>query len=160
MDKVAYTEAYIEALIKNAKHAQNLLECIMDSYDYFLMLPHKDSRLNHMICGALEATLEKLSETEKFMGVPKVLVLTEMELAESEWYDLRNLSKYDLDSILDLYRMYEFTDKLMIGSFELPYERRLNNLIAARIALEEDLIYSIILNPLIEGEKHRNEKRI
>lgn len=49
------------------------------------------------------------------------------------------------EDLLYLYSLYAFTDKLIIGSLDLPYGRKLRNLLDSKIATEDEIINDIIL---------------
>ena len=46
--------------------------------------------------------------------------------------------------LIDMYSLYAFTDKIIIGSFNEPNGRKLHNLINSGIATEEELINDVI----------------
>jgi hypothetical protein len=50
--------------------------------------------------------------------------------------------------LLTLYSLYAFTDKLIIGSFDLPQGRKLFNLLDSGIATAEELINDVILGAM------------
>jgi hypothetical protein len=50
--------------------------------------------------------------------------------------------------ILSLYSLYEFSDKVIIGSFDEPHGRKLRNLLDSGIATEETLIDDVILGAM------------
>ena len=50
--------------------------------------------------------------------------------------------------LLALYCLYSFTNKLIIGSYEFPYGRKLKNLLECGIATEEELINDVILGEI------------
>ncbi|GBU26406.1 hypothetical protein R83H12_03102 [Fibrobacteria bacterium R8-3-H12] len=50
--------------------------------------------------------------------------------------------------ILDLYSLYEFSSNIIIGSFDKPYGRKLQNILNSGIASEDTLINDIILGAL------------
>ena len=52
------------------------------------------------------------------------------------------------EDLLALYSLYAFTDKLIIGSFDLPHGRKLRNLLDSGIATEEELINDVILGAM------------
>ena len=52
------------------------------------------------------------------------------------------------DKMIDLYSLYAFTDKLIIGSLDLPHGRKLRNLLDSGIATEDELINDVILGEL------------
>jgi hypothetical protein len=52
------------------------------------------------------------------------------------------------NDLLDLYSLYAFTDKLIIGSFDLPHGRKLRNLLDSGVATEDELINDVILGAL------------
>ncbi|MDR2572645.1 MAG: hypothetical protein LBD23_20455 [Oscillospiraceae bacterium] len=49
------------------------------------------------------------------------------------------------DELLYYYSLYAFTDKIIIGSLDLPHGRKLRNLLECGIATEEELINDVIL---------------
>lgn len=51
----------------------------------------------------------------------------------------------EAQQLLSLYSLYEFSDKIIIGSFNEPYGRKLYNLIDCGIATKEELINDVIL---------------
>jgi hypothetical protein len=51
----------------------------------------------------------------------------------------------EAQQLLLLYSLYEFSDKIIVGSFSEPYGQKLNNLIDCGIATEEELINDVIL---------------
>jgi len=91
----------------------------LDRYDLILLLPETDQALNARIRAAFEG---------KFGG--RSITVIEGEAARQ---------------ILTLYSLYEFTDKLIIGSFDLPYGRKLRNLLDNEIATEDELTNNVIL---------------
>ena len=50
--------------------------------------------------------------------------------------------------LLNFYSLYAFTDKLIIGSLDLPHGRKLRNLLDSGIATEEELINDIIFGAM------------
>jgi hypothetical protein len=94
----------------------------LDECDFLLVLPHDDPRLNAELRAAFAA---KLGDRRG--------AVAEGERAER---------------LLELYSLYAFTDKLIIGSFDLPHGRKLRNLMDCGIAAERDLIYDVILGAL------------
>ena len=52
------------------------------------------------------------------------------------------------EQLLKLYSLYSFTDKLIIGSFDFPYGRKLRNLLNSGVAAEEELISDVILGAM------------
>jgi hypothetical protein len=51
----------------------------------------------------------------------------------------------EAQQLLSLYSLYEFSDKIIVGSFNEPYGQKLYNLIDCGIATEEELINDVIL---------------
>ncbi|MDR3165269.1 MAG: hypothetical protein LBU13_06795 [Synergistaceae bacterium] len=47
-----------------------------------------------------------------------------------------------------MYSLYEFSDKVIIGSFDEPHGRKLRNLLDSGIATEETLIDDVILGAM------------
>jgi hypothetical protein len=87
--------------------------------DFVLLLPGGDAGLNDRIRAAVAVTL----------GGRRGAVV--------EGRDARDL--------LALYSLYAFTDKLIVGSFDLPHGRKLRNLLDSGTADEETLINDVIL---------------
>ena len=99
----------------------------LDIYDYILLLPGTDAVLNELIRAAFEAKLGV------YIG----------HVIESDSARL----------ISSLYSLYEFTDKLIIGSFDLPHGRKLRNLLISGSSTEEELINDVILGNIAKVPK-------
>jgi hypothetical protein len=93
-------------------------ESEIDHYDFVMLLPHENPRLR-------AAFIKKLGDRHG--------IIIEGEQAEE---------------LLRLYSLYAFTDKLIIGSFDLPYGRKLRNLLESGIATEDELIDDVILGAM------------
>ena len=91
----------------------------LDSMDYVLLLPHDDIRLNAMLRSVFE---EKL-------GSRRGLVIDDERAG----------------ALIELYSLYALTDKLIIGSFDLPHGRKLRNFLDCNLIAEQELISSVIL---------------
>jgi hypothetical protein len=94
----------------------------LDGCDFALLLPPDDTALNARIRAAFEAKL----------GGRRGAVIEGREAEE----------------LLALYSLYAFTNKLIIGSFDLPHGRKLRNLLDSGIATEETLINDVILGAM------------
>lgn len=57
--------------------------------------------------------------------------------------------------ILNLYSLYEFSSDIIIGSFDKPYGRKLQNMLNCKIASEETLINDVILGAM-DGTNAQN----
>ena len=102
------------------------LENGIDSNDFVLLLPQGgDDRLNAKLRTAFDAKL----------GKRRGMVIDEAQA----------------ESLLALYSLYAFTGKLIIGSFDLPYGRKLRNLLDSEIATEDELINDVILVAMDEA---------
>ena len=136
----------MDGLIEQADAAKKFwLENGLDGYDYILLLPHKDERLNAAICGVFAG---KLISSADILARAKILVLSAEKLEESTLYKAQNITVQEAESLLYLYGLYEFTDKLIIGSLELPYGRKANNLLDCGVASKEELIEAVIFGDL------------
>lgn len=134
----------MDNLIEQAEKArQFFLSNSLDEYDHVLLLPERDEKLNNIMCSAFERKLMVISEANSGR-TPKAVVLTRTLPDESTYFDTRTVSDEIIDSLLTLYGMYEFTDKLIIGSFDLPYGRKLRNLLNSEIASETELINTVL----------------
>lgn len=114
----------------------------LNDYDFVLLLPHVDVAFNE---GLLDILNKKLSEATRRYDV---LVLTTVKVKESEKHETRHISKEMADALLLLYCMYEFTDKIIIGSFDLPHGRKLKNLSDCGIAHDRELIDKVIFGKI------------
>lgn len=94
----------------------------LDDIDFVLVLPHDNEQMNNMLRKAF---------TEK-LGKRTGAIVRGREARD----------------IINLYSLYAFTDKLIIGSFDLPHGRKLRNLLDSGIATEEELISEVILGAM------------
>lgn len=93
----------------------------LDNYDLVLLLPSKDTDINIRISDAFWRRLKGRSGA-----------VIEGDVARE---------------IVRLYELYEFSGKVIIGSFDEPYGRKLRNLLNCGIA-EDTLINDVILGAL------------
>lgn len=94
----------------------------LDSYDFILLLPAGDAALNARIHTVFE---QKLNGRRG-----------------------RVIKDEEAQELLRLYELYEFSGKIIIGSFDAPYGRKLRNLIESGVANEDLLINDVILGAL------------
>lgn len=94
----------------------------LDSADFVLLLPHTNTHFNALLRSAFTF---KLGDR---CGVV--------------------IKGKQADKLLLFYSLYAFTDKLIIGSFDLPNGRKLHNLIDSGIATESELINDVILGAM------------
>jgi hypothetical protein len=76
---------------------------------------------------------------------PRVAVLSTTPLLTNSAYETFCVSRDEADGIVSLYSMYEFTDKLIVCSFDVPHGRKLRNLLDSGVATMDTLIDSVIL---------------
>jgi len=91
----------------------------LDEYGFVLLLPGTDDALNERIKTAFEA---------KLCGAAGISIHSESARL-----------------LTSLYSLYNFSDKVLIGSFDEPYGRKLRNLIDSGVAMEDELINDVIL---------------
>ena len=106
----------------NKDYCSAFVNKIINDFDHILLLPHDDNRLNSLLAASFIAKI----------GDKQGVVIKGNSAKE----------------IIKLYSLYAFTDKLIIGSFDLPYGRKLRNLLDSGIATEETLINNVILRGL------------
>ena len=94
---------------------------LINLYDYILILPFEDT-INEKLHSAFTVKL----------GNRKGIII--------EGEHARDL--------LVLYSLYAFTDKLIVGSFDLPHGSKLRNLLDSGIATEDELINGVILGAM------------
>ena len=109
-----------------------------DRYEYVVLL----------LCTDLSESV--LSCLYKNLRGHQVLVLTPWATPYSHKYLVRTISKEIAIGIVTLYSLYAFTDRLIICSLDLPYGRKLRNLIDSGIETEDELVNGIILGKLYE----------
>lgn len=132
----------IEEFINKADTARKYwLESSIEQYEFVLLLPHYNKSINESI---LNAFIKKLSDQPLRGNPKKALVLSVGKIEKGPLYTNRIITEDLAASILTLYGMYAFTDKLIIGSMELPYGRKIKNLLDCGIGSEEGLLNSII----------------
>ena len=133
----------------------------LDRFDYVLILFHDDKGLKEKVRAAF---LEKVMGRNVAEGQCHMEAFkdqgTSGETGDNEWGssttgDLAGserkwmiLEGKDAQEILALYSLYAFTDKLIIGSFDLPHGRKLRNLLDSGVATEDELINDVILEML------------
>ena len=100
----------------------DIAQKFVDHFDFVLLLPHDSGCLNAKISATFIAKLGT-----------RCGVIIEGQQAEE---------------LLNLYSLYAFTDKLIIGSFSLPHGRKLRNLLDSGIATEEELVNDVILGAM------------
>jgi hypothetical protein len=94
----------------------------LDSFSFILLLLGKDKEMNVRIRAAFYKKLSRRT------GIA-------IEGAE-------------VNNLFSIYSLYAFTDKLIIGSFDLPHGRKLRNLLDSGIATEDELINDVILGAM------------
>ena len=92
------------------------------SFDFVLVLPESNAELNKKIETAFIA---KLNGRKGY-------------IAQGE----------EAKEILELYSLYEFSNNIIIGSFDKPHGRKLQNMLNCKIANEETLINDVILGAM------------
>ena len=116
-------ENSFSAKINCTHRARSVLEAVdFESLDYLLLLPHDDKRFNGLVRPAFDLKI----------GSRRGAVVEGGQALE----------------VIALYSLYAFTDKLIIGSFDLPYGRKLRNLLESGVATEYELISDVILGAM------------
>jgi hypothetical protein len=94
----------------------------LDGYDFVLLLPDENDELSTRIRAAFE---------QKLKGRRGAVI-----------------EGKDAVKLVRLYELYEFSGKVIVGSFDKPYGRKLFNLFDCGIADEQTLINDVILGAL------------
>ena len=115
----------------------------LSEYDSILLLPSTDERLNEIMLSAFEAKLRKIPESSG-RDFPKAAVLSVNPSREGGYFTFIQITTEIAQNILQLYCMYEYSNKIMIGSFDLPYGRKLRNLMNSGISSEMELVDMIL----------------
>jgi len=119
------------------------LENFLDAYDFVLLLPHRDDALNRLLLDAFRMKLQGLIDAESGLR-PEAVVLTPACVTADAFYTVKTISEETVKSLIALYCLYEFTDKVIIGSFDLPYGRKLRNFLDCGLASEKELADMVI----------------
>lgn len=93
----------------------------LDRFSHILLLPRPENSFNRRLLAAFNTKKETLDG--------RAIVLHE-----------------GADELVALYSTYEFTDKLIIGSLDLPPGRKLRNLLDCGIATEDELIELLLMD--------------
>lgn len=102
------------------------------------------------IKAAVEYWKEKKLDRYEFV----LLMVTENRMLRSMFIQkLRNrkgiiIEGKEAQLLLELYALYEFSGKIIVGSLEKPCGRKLQNLLYCGIASEEELINDVILGAM------------
>lgn len=119
--------------IAQARRARRFwLKNALDGYDYVLLLPNGDDGTAGPM---LRAFADRLAEER----CEKALVLSPARVDAPALCTVRIISAELSECLLTLYAMYEFTDRLAVGSLERPYGRKLANLRGCGLATAGEL---------------------
>jgi hypothetical protein len=147
MQGIHHSVTEVEFLLEKAQAAYDYWnENDLDMYNNIILLPHEEEDLNVKLIEHIEAKLKKNGGASAI--TEKLIVLSVADFHMQSSINKRIISKQISEGILELYSMYEFTGKLIIGSFDLPSGRKLRNLLACSIASEEFLIDKVILKAI------------
>jgi len=106
-----------------ARDVHIILESVdFTNLDFLLLLPHDDERFNYMLRAAFAQKTAAL----------RCAVIEGSQATE----------------IITLYSLYAFSDKLIIGSLDLPHGRKLRNLLDSGYSTETELINDVILGKI------------
>ncbi len=83
----------------------------LEEQEYVLLLPEKDEELNGICKKAFNDMLHKQNKKGRILSVQD-----------------KTISANQAKELIQLYSMYRFTDRLIIGSKDKPYGRNIENL--------------------------------
>jgi hypothetical protein len=116
----------------------------LDDYDVVLLLLPMEEDVTAALLSALE---EKLAgATENGGQPPRALVLAAAPVRESGLYSSLEISLAEAENLLSLYCLYDFSDKFVVGSLDLPWGRKARNLLAGGVASGPDLIRALFFS--------------
>ena len=119
----------------------------LDRYDCVLLIPDDGASMHTAILDTFQERIERLSDAGRQVRAVAAAVVP---LPPSGSYETLKLTCEESEALLALYSLYEFTGNLIIGSFDLPYGRKLRNLLDSGVTTEESLISDVILGGLDE----------
>ena len=135
--RVRYSNLEADKLLALAWEArENWFRCGLDEAAAVLVLPHPDMGFAQMCIKALHTKVHAF------------VVVTTLPGLESGAYRTIIADDNAIQGFIQLYSLYEFTGKLIIGSFDLPYGRKLRNLLESGVATEETLIRDVLMGAL------------
>lgn len=115
----------------------------LDAYSRVLILPDGNGSLASIAMGLL-ADMQTLPAKD----LKPIAIVAAAPISCIPGIVWITASKDEMDCIITLYSMYEFTDKLVFVSFDKPYGRKLHNLFETGIAGEKELTADVILGVL------------
>lgn len=114
----------------------------LDDFDIVLLLPTANDPLTAVLPAALEKRIQEMAERGEF-GQPRVVVLSTVPPPPSLSYTAITVTEEETRALLSLYCMYEFSDKLVIGSLGSPTGRKSSNLLNGGVASAAELAATI-----------------
>ena len=116
------------------------LALLLNSYDRILLLPEHDRQWNSRLSILFQGRMEE----EKLRG--KILTIAPLLLDDAEIIPMEMMQE-----ILHLYQLYEFTDKIIIGSLHQPFGRKWGNLLKTGCMTEMELVRAMLGIPSVSN---------
>lgn len=104
----------------------------IELYEKILLLPDKENQWNKNFAAKFRIRTINMQS----------LILTIDETLPGE--KLRVIPVLEMQQILKTYQLYEFTDKLIIGSMTFPFGRKWDNLINSRCMTKEQIMDAML----------------
>lgn len=112
------------------------LDNSLDVHDIVLLLPGLEEDLTATLLAALDEKMEQMPNAS-------ALVLSPVPRPSGKRYIVRAVSGEVIADLLSLYCLYDFSDKLIVGSLDLPPGRKARNLIDSNAAPALDVIHAL-----------------
>lgn len=106
------------------------LENWLDAYDRIFLIPGEDGKIEAFASGLLHAGAGKAGEH-------KVLVLSAAPIEACAGFTYKQIAGKEQEQLLQLYHMYEFSDRFSVISAESTYGSLFNLVEAGLLAMEE-----------------------
>ena len=112
----------------------------IDNGVYVLLMPENDQELN-------EQALKHIDNLVAHRKARGVVILTDKQwIADSagDYSDkilaVKKITEKEIDELLSIYALYEFTERLLVVSLTRPYGRKLFNTVGTLNVTKEDLV--------------------
>lgn len=129
----------IDQLMMEAEYGRELwLSYHLDSYDFVLLLCEEDWEIRKLLVDLFGQKL--------LQGGYNGIVISDQTIETKSFCEVIVWSEKMIDSVLRLYMLYEFTDRLIIGALEKPYGRSIKNFVGFKNLALEDIISMAIFD--------------
>lgn len=114
--------------------------------DFIILMPSEDMEVNLYVLLYLSQFKERHSDSKIFILTDQRMVLKLHQVTESNHLsEIIEIPNNQMQNLIDLYTLYQFTDKLIIASLDLPKGRTIKNLVGKKNITKEEIVSIAIL---------------